>query len=554
MWKTKVGLEIHAQVTLASKLFSGSSAIIKDKIPNTCVSFFDAALPGTLPRLNKRVVEQAILASVALNCELNNISFFERKHYFYQDLPLGYQITQHKKPIAEKGNISFDVQRDGKFLYRKSLDVMRIQIEQDSGKSLHDAHPNRTLIDLNRAGSALLEIVFSPTLENGDEAASALRSVQWLLRHVGVCDGNLQDGSMRCDVNVSVHKVDANSNTVLIDGPRVEVKNINSMQMVSNAVDYETKRHIELLDRGEVVQSATRGYDSVTSSTYHMRYKESTVDYRIFQDPDIPALELTDEDIANGFERYKNIEMPADTIKRMLKYNLSGAQIDVMVRVGGVAYFEEVMQLLGHTTGEKLNKEKYISDGAGDNMNIGNSVTSPSVDAPPAAPPAPATPATFVFNWMFGDLLGEMNTIDTTFVHPPLSASLFCKVISMQLNGTISAAQTKLVFKELFDTIRHIEWDKNKKLIITTEPEDVVKRKDWVVISDSIVIQRYVEESLSNPKNSLQLQKYLDGKDSMAKFFFGDIMKLSKGQANPTVTDRILKEALTVRRGSGSSS
>jgi aspartyl-tRNA(Asn)/glutamyl-tRNA(Gln) amidotransferase subunit B len=500
-WEVRIGLEIHAQISSLTKLFSAASTSSKDKIPNSSVSLFDAAIPGTLPSLNRQAVQHALRTAIALKCNINKYSIFERKHYFYQDLPLGYQITQHKHPIAENGILDFPVLKDGKEQYRAQVGITRIQIEQDSGKSLHENHPSRTLVDLNRAGTGLLEIVFEPTLTSADEAASALRSMQMLLRHINVCDGNLQDGSMRCDVNVSVHKDNE------IKGKRVEVKNINSMQMVTDAVNFEVQRHISLLESDRPLLSETRGYNAMSGETFHMRFKESTVDYRIFPDPDIPPLVLTDEEITASRVEFSKIEMPDDMVNRLHeRYKLTNEQIEVLTKIPGLVQFYESI----------FKEEQIIQISSNGDITANNNLD-----------------FVVVYNWLTGDVLAEIKNRHLDVSTTPITPNQFVKVMKLLQSQVISGPQAKILFKELFSNDN-----------TNVDPELIVSRNGWLLISDDSLIENMIHEIINDPKHAIQLQKYKDGKKSFSKYFFGEVMKKSKGQANPIVVDKKLNDIL----------
>jgi aspartyl-tRNA(Asn)/glutamyl-tRNA(Gln) amidotransferase subunit B len=520
-WKTKIGLEIHAQIATATKLFSparhtsGESSIVG---PNTCLSLFDIAFPGTLPRLNKEAVAQAVRAANILHCQINKTSMFERKHYFYQDLPLGYQITQQVKPIAEKGRLDFDVQKDGKFLYKSSVRITRIQLEQDSGKSLHDRHPQYTLVDLNRAGVGLLEIVFEPDLQSSEEAASALRAMQRLLRHVNICDGNMQDGNMRCDVNISVAEVtDSASSAEGIVGNRVEIKNLNSLQRVSEAVEFELRRHIQLLESGQQVPRETRKYDPDTGTTSRLRTKETAVDYRIFPDPDIPLLILTDEEIAAMTSSESMPETPDQTTARLsARYELSREQIERLIASSAIKYYEETVEHL------------VSSRGAG----------GPQVQQ-------------VVFNWIFGDLAMGLNELGQTHEDSVVTPKQMSELIAMILPspetqegvegeeaGTetiaISGPQAKTLLKALFHPSHH-----------GASPTEVVIRNQWKLITSPKQIRELVQRSVSDPKNAKHLKKFFSGNQGMVKFFFGEVMKLGQGHVDPKRIEKIVLEVLS---------
>ena len=316
-YKVCVGIEIHAQISSNTKLFSDASTSFDLDKPNELVTLFDAAIPGTMPSLNKYCVEQTIKTGLAFNGNINKRSMFERKHYFYPDMPQGYQITQQRLPIVTGGKVKIEVPktRDNakRFdIYRKDVGITRIQIEQDSGKSIRDLDPTKIFIDLNRAGSGLMEIVSEPDMRSSDEAAAFVRKVQSVLKHIGTCNGNMEEGNLRCDVNVSIFKdtlSDLNdddeneTNTSVGDGPlssgeRVEIKNLNSIKGVQNAIDYEFKRQVELAEKGTPIEvHETRGYDAVSGKTLRMRRKEAAADYRFMPEPDLLPLHVDDATI-----------------------------------------------------------------------------------------------------------------------------------------------------------------------------------------------------------------------------------------------------------------
>ena len=456
-------------------------------------------------------MNQAIRAASALRCKINKDSYFERKHYCYQDLPLGYQITQQAQPIATNGVLEYDVLKDGKFTHRASSGIARIQLEQDSGKSLYNAHPKYTLVDLNRAGCALLEIVFDPDMRSPEEAAGALRAVQKLLRHIHICDGNMQNGSMRCDVNISMEECleddknssSTNSTTQRLVGGRVEVKNINSIQHVATAAAYEASRHIAILNKGDAVPRETRGFDATSDSTYRMRSKETAVDYRIFRDPDLPPLCLTEDDIAAALQTAsENLETTAERLS--CQYKLTDKQIDMLITHQALTYFEATMWCVGGEGGE-----------AG-----GDSVTS----------------VASVYNWIFGDLLGNMNTLKQTFTECVVSPDQLSCIITMVDRGEITGLQAKALLKDLFLEENH-----------SIHPQELVHRKGWVKITDTLAIHRILDEILDDPKNDKQLRKYLSGNSRVSKYFFGEVMRVSKGQVDPKVLDELLGVALAAR-------
>ena len=283
-WETVIGLEIHAQIISKSKLFSGASTNFGSE-PNTQVSLVDAAMPGMLPVINKDCVKQAIKTGLGLNAQINKRSVFDRKNYFYPDLPQGYQISQFTQPIVGKGSIEIDL-KDGS---SKKIGITRLHLEQDAGKSVHDLEPNKSYIDLNRSGIALMEIVSEPDIRSAEEAQEYVKKLRSILRYIGTCDGNMEEGSLRCDVNISVRKKGEEL------GTRSEIKNVNSIKSIGQAVDYEFKRQIEIINSGGKIDQETRLFDEKKGETRSMRTKEEAHDYRYFPDPDLPPLEIKDD-------------------------------------------------------------------------------------------------------------------------------------------------------------------------------------------------------------------------------------------------------------------
>jgi aspartyl-tRNA(Asn)/glutamyl-tRNA(Gln) amidotransferase subunit B len=331
-WELVIGLEIHAQVVSNSKLFSSAPTNFAAE-PNSNLSTIDAAMPGMLPVLNEKVIEQAVKTGLALKAKINNYSVFDRKQYFYPDLPQGYQISQFSYPIVEKGLLEIDL-TDGS---SKKIGITRIHLEQDAGKSLHDQSPKETFIDLNRSGIALMEIVTDPDLSSPDEAVEFMKKLRSILRYLGSCDGDMEKGSMRCDANVSVRPQGSNKL-----GTRVEIKNLNSFKFIAKAIKYEAERQVEALERGETIDQETRLYKVDLDETRTMRSKEDALDYRYFPDPDLLPLKLSNDFIAKIKEKLP--ELPEDKIKRYKdEYKLSDYDAKVLVADQETAnYFEEV--------------------------------------------------------------------------------------------------------------------------------------------------------------------------------------------------------------------
>ena len=331
-WEIIIGLEVHAQIISNSKLFSGASANFGSK-PNSQVSLVDAAMPGMLPVVNKECVEQAIKTGLGLNAQINKKSVFDRKNYFYPDLPQGYQISQFTKPIVGKGMIEIDL-KDGN---SKNIGITRLHLEQDAGKSIHDLEPNKSYIDLNRSGVALMEIVSEPDIRSAEEAQEYVRKLRSILRFIGTCDGNMEEGSLRCDVNISVRKKGEEL------GTRAEIKNVNSIKSIGQAVDYEFNRQTEIINSGGKIDQETRLFDEKKGETRSMRSKEEAHDYRYFPDPDLPPLEISDEWIN---EIKKNLPELPDVKKQKLinEHKISSYDASILVSdKNNVEFFDKII-------------------------------------------------------------------------------------------------------------------------------------------------------------------------------------------------------------------
>ena len=396
-WEMVIGLEVHAQVTANSKLFSGASAEF-GAAPNSHVSLVDAAMPGMLPVLNRYVVEQAVRTGLGLNAQVNKYSVFARKNYFYPDLPQGYQISQYEHPIVGTGKIEIDLP-DGTV---KEIGITRLHLEQDAGKSVHDMHPAKSFVDLNRSGSALMEIVSEPDIRGPEEAAAYVSKLRMILQYLGTCNGNMEEGSMRCDVNISVRKPGDEF------GTRCEIKNVNSLRAVQQAILYEAQRQIEIIeDGGEIVQE-TRLWDPNKMETRSMRSKEDAHDYRYFPDPDLLPLELTDELL----ERIKSTlpELPDEKKHRFMKeFGLSAYDASVLIaEQSRAAYYETVVKKAG--------------------------------DAKLAA------------NWVINELLGWLNKNATSLEDSPVTAENLGMLVARIVDNTISGKIAKDVFAEMTTT------------------------------------------------------------------------------------------------------
>ncbi|USG60133.1 Asp-tRNA(Asn)/Glu-tRNA(Gln) amidotransferase subunit GatB [Sneathiella marina] len=471
-WEVVIGLEIHAQVTSNSKLFSGSDTKYGAE-PNTQVSFVDAAMPGMLPVINEMAVEQAVRTGLGLNAKINKFSVFDRKNYFYADLPQGYQISQYLQPVVGEGKITIDLKGEES----REIGITRLHLEQDAGKSLHDQHPSQTFVDLNRSGVALMEIVSEPDMRSPEEAAAYVKKIRSIVRYLGTCDGNMDEGSMRADVNVSVRRPGDEF------GTRCEMKNINSVRFMQQAIVYEANRQVDILEAGGSVDQETRLYDPVKGETRSMRSKEEAHDYRYFPDPDLLPLEFDDAFI----EKIKSTlpELPDQKKSRFVsELGLSPYDAGVLVAEKEVAdYFE------------------LVAEGR---------------DAKLAA------------NWVIGELFGNLNRTGKNLADSPVSAAALGALIDLISDGTISNRIAKEVFEEMFDTGK--------------AAGDIVEEKGLKQVSDTGAIEAAIDAVIS--ANPDKVAEYQGGKDKLFGFFMGQVMKATQGKANPGVVTEILKPKL----------
>lgn len=466
-----IGLEVHVQLKTVSKIFC-SDATQFNAGDNENTSPVSVGMPGTLPVLNKKAVELAIKAGLALGCTIREKSVFARKNYFYPDLPKGYQISQYDLPLCENGSLRFFF--EGK---ECRVRIERAHMEEDAGKSIH--HGNYTLLNYNRAGIPLLEIVSAPDMRSPQEAAEYAKAIRQLVRYLDVCDGNLEEGSLRCDCNVSVRPM---GETKL--GTKVELKNINSFRFIEKAIEYEIERQIDVVQRGEKIIQETRLYDPDKNRTVSMRTKEDAQDYRYFPDPDLLPLRMSASDI----EKIKGTlpELPMDKLERfqtILGLPLSDALLLTMERETA-NYFEVTAKTSGNSKASS--------------------------------------------NWVMSELLRELNEAKISISESPISPENLGKMIGMIDQGQISGKIAKTVFQEM--------WISKK------DPETVVKEKGLIQISDDSAIEKIISEVLAS--NEKVVEDYRAGKLKLFGFFVGAVMKASKGQANPDVVNRILKEKL----------
>jgi len=431
-----IGLEVHAQVLSSSKLFSSSSTKFGAE-PNTQVSLVDAAFPGMLPVINKFCVEQAVKTGVGLKAKINKRSIFDRKNYFYADLPQGYQISQYKNPIVGEGSVVLDLPTG-----EKTIGIERLHLEQDAGKSIHDIDPENTLVDLNRSGVALMEIVSKPDLRSPDEVNAYIKKLRSIMRYLGTCDGNMQEGSLRADVNVSVRKKGEKKY-----GTRCEIKNVNSIKFMQMAIKYEASRQVDVLEEGGSIDQETRLFDTKKNETRSMRSKEDAHDYRYFPDPDLLPLEITD-DFINNIK--KDIpELPDEKKKRFIeKFNLSGYEANILVSdVETSKYFEEVIK----------NSDVKLTT-----------------------------------NWITGELFALLNEKNLEISKSPISAKNLSKLINLIKNGTISGKIAKSVF-EIMATEGKNPADiiEEKGLKQQSDPKELEKLIDKVVNDNPDKVKEY---------------------------------------------------------------
>jgi aspartyl-tRNA(Asn)/glutamyl-tRNA(Gln) amidotransferase subunit B len=472
-WELVIGLEVHAQITSESKLFSDAPASFGAE-PNEHVSPVDAALPGMLPVLNERCVYQAVKTGLALNAAINKRSVFDRKNYFYADLPQGYQISQYKSPIVGEGTLSVFLE-DGT---EKRVGIERIHIEQDAGKSLHDRVPGETLIDLNRAGVGLMEIVSRPDMRSPAEAASFMKTLRAILRYIDTCDGDMEKGSLRCDANVSVRPQGSEELRT-----RCEIKNLNSVRFLQQAIVYEANRQIRLYEEGKTVTQETRLFDPDKVETRSMRSKEDAHDYRYFPEPDLLPLTLTQEYI----DAIK-AELPELPESRKLRYiNIMGVSESDAVILVGEKTAAELFERLAKTHAPKL-----------------------------------------AASWITAELFGRLNKRGLSIEELPIKEKDFSALLSLIENDTISGKIAKDVLDDMFDTGK--------------SPAAVVEEKGLRQVTDAGSVLPFVEEVIqANPD---KVAEYRAGKDKLFGFFVGQVMKVSGGKANPGLVNELLRKGL----------
>ena len=468
-WEVIIGLEVHAQVLSKSKLFSSSPTKFGAE-PNTQVSLVDSAFPGMLPVINQFCIEQSVKTGLGLKAKINLNSVFDRKNYFYADLPQGYQISQYKNPIVGEGEIVLDMPYG-----TKKVGIERLHLEQDAGKSIHDMDPDNTFVDLNRSGVALMEIVSKPDLRSPDEVNTYIKKLRSIMRYLGTCDGNMQEGSLRADVNVSVRKVGEKR-----FGTRCEIKNVNSIKFMQMAIEYEAKRQVELLENNKQIDQETRLYDTKKNTTRSMRSKEDAHDYRYFPDPDLLPLNLK-QSLVDKLKK-ELPELPDEKKERFIKeHNLSAYEANILVAEKEISdYYEEAIK----ECDKKL-----------------------------------AT------NWIIGDLFAVLNKKNLSISQSPVSAKYLSALIKMITAGKISGKIAKDVFEKMQDDNKH--------------PQQIVDKENLIQQSDPKELEKIISEVLS--KNQDKVTQYKSGKTKLFGYFIGEVMKVSKGKANPQLVNEILK-------------
>jgi aspartyl-tRNA(Asn)/glutamyl-tRNA(Gln) amidotransferase subunit B len=482
-WEVVIGMEVHAQVISRSKLFSGASTEFGAE-PNSQVSFIDAGFPGMLPVINEKCVEQAVRTGLGLKAQINLRSIFDRKNYFFPDLPQGYQISQYKDPIVGEGEVTIDL-KDGESIL---VGIERLHLEQDAGKSLHDQHPDSSFVDLNRSGIALMEIVSKPHMRTSEEAAAFLKKLRAIVRYLGTCDGNMDEGSMRADVNVSVCRPGGydefrKTGSFKTLGTRCEIKNVNSMRFIAQAVEYEARRQIEILEGGGKISQETRLFDSRQGETRSMRSKEEAHDYRYFPDPDLLPLEL-EQGWVDAIKKTLP-ELPDEKKARFMGLGLSAYDASVLVAERELAdFYEELAK---------------------------------GVDAKAAA------------NWLNNEVLGRLNRDGLSITEVPVSAAANNAIIQMIADKTISGK----IAKDLLDIV----WTEGG------DPRQLVETRGMKQVTDTGAIDAAIEAVIAANPDKVEEVK---AKPKLAAWFVGQVMKQTGGKANPAAVNAALKTRLNL--------
>ena len=470
-WEIVIGIEVHAQIISQSKLFSGSSTSFGSE-HNTQVSFVDAGMPGMLPVINSVCVEQAVKTGLGLNAKINKFSIFDRKNYFYPDLPQGYQISQFEQPIVGEGKVVIDLEKG----VEKEVRIERLHLEQDAGKSMHDQHPSYSYVDLNRSGVALMEIVSMPDMSSAEEAQAYIKKLRNIMKYLQTCDGNMEEGSLRADINVSVRKPGDEL------GTRCEIKNVNSIKFIGQAIEYEAKRQVDLIEKGEVIKQQTRLFDPKKGQTRSMRSKEEAHDYRYFPDPDLLPLTFTDEFI-EGIRKTLP-ELPDIRRKRLVEdFDLSPYDAGILVSDKETADFFEIAS--------KDSNSKLVC------------------------------------NWIVGELFSTLNKSNKTIQESPVTPENLGKLINLIDDGTITGRIAKDVFEIMIES--------------GDNPVSIVDSNDMRQVSDEGELESIIEKIIqSNPDQV----KSLEEKQNLMGWFVGQVMKETQGKANPKSVNELLNKKL----------
>lgn len=485
-WEVVIGLEVHAQVVSKAKLFSGAATAFGAE-PNTQVSLVDAAMPGMLPVPNRECIRQAVRTGLAIDARINKWSRFDRKNYFYADLPQGYQISQLYHPLVGEGSLVIEADEKAGIAADKAIGIERIHVEQDAGKLMHDQHPTRSYVDLNRSGVALMEIVSRPDMRSPAEAGAYLRKLRSILRYVGSCDGNMEEGSMRADVNVSVRKPGDEF------GTRTETKNVNSVRFVMQAIEYEAQRQVDVLEGGGRIVQETRLFNPDSGVTRSMRSKEDAHDYRYFPDPDLLPLELDDAFIEEC--RTSLPELPDAKRRRYVEgLGLSAYNAQVLTAEAETARWFEAL----------------LAEGARIQGKSEGEVAKASA------------------NWLLSELYGALNRLGKSLEESPVSPERGAELLALVADGTISGSIAKQVFEIMLET--------------DDAPARIVEARGLKQTTDTGAIAAVVDKVLAD--NADKVAQYRAGKEALFGFFVGQTMKAMQGKANPQAVNELLKKAL----------
>ena len=470
-WEVVIGIEVHAQIISNSKLFSSASTKFGAD-HNTQVSFVDAGMPGMLPVINWVCVEQAIRTGLGLNAKINNYSIFDRKNYFYPDLPQGYQISQYQQPVVGEGSVTIDLDDNNS----KTIRIERLHLEQDAGKSLHDQHPEYSYVDLNRSGVALMEIVSMPDISSAEEAQTYIKKLRSIMRYLGTCDGNMEEGSLRADINVSVRRPGEEL------GTRCEIKNVNSIKFIGQAIDFEARRQIDILEESKDIKQETRLFDPKKGETRSMRSKEEAHDYRYFPDPDLLPLSFS-EDVIDEI-RSKLPELPDDKKERFQReYSLSAYDANILVsEIETALFFEEVAK-----------------------------GRDPKIAA----------------NWITGEFFAAMNKLGFGISNSPINIENFSKLIKLIEENIISTRIAKDVFEMML---------KNDE-----DPEKIVEREGMRQVSDTGELEKIIDNIIIENPDQVEAVKQ---KPKLMGWFVGQVMKETNGKANPKLVNDLLNDKL----------